>query len=181
MDLSNLYNKPIETRTAQSTAPLSSYFSPKETAAPVTPPKYLLKDRGVHVTDDDFKALRPLIYGEVSNRDASKKKLEASVILNTAINRAKEYAAKGQPRSLAEVLAMENQYQAYGGPQYKMYSNPTDPIALKKKLEVDAIMNEIESQIKSGTYQDNTEGAYYYIHHPDGRIEYDNKRQLFAK
>ena len=74
---------------------------------------------------------------------------------------------------------MPNQYQAYGGQQYKNYYNPTNELEKRKKQEIDAIVDQIAQQILSGTYDDNTAGAYYYIHHPDGRIEYDNTRKLF--
>ena len=157
---------------------------PTEQVAAMSPKisSYSLPDRGVSITDDDIKSLRPLIYGEVSNRGTDKKKLETNVILNTAINRMKEYdTKKKRTHTLSEVLAMPNQYQAYGGSQYQQYSNPPDPVAAAKRKEVDAIVDEIVEQLRRGQYPDNTEGAYYYIHEPDGRITYDNRRPLFAK
>jgi len=171
------------------TGPLSGMFQPKPyvaeamkqpaAVAMAAPGRYNLKDRGVDITDDDLKAMRPLIYGEISNRNRAKKELEANVILNTTLNRARAYKERGMNKSLAEIVAMPNQYQAYGGKQYQAYHNPPDPVALAKKQEVDAILDAISEQIRSGNYQDNTQGAYYYIHNPDESITYDNKRKLF--
>lgn len=162
---------------------LTEIFGPTKYVAPVAsaPVQYELKDRGVSVSDEDLKAVRPLIYGEVSNRTPDKQALEANVILNTALNRVKEYGARGQKKTLRDVIAMPNQYQAYGGKQYKEYHAPSDPVALAKKKQVDAIIDEISKQIQAGKYVDNTEGAYYYVHNPDSTITYDNKRPLFAK
>ena len=109
-----------------------------------------------------------------------KKSLEANVILNTALNRVSAYNKKGQNKTLSEILSTPNQYQAYQSPQYKAYFNPPDPVALKKKQEIDSILNEIFAQVKAGKYNDSTGGAYYYAHNKDGTIEYDNKKPLFA-
>ena len=160
---------------------ISSLYTPP--AAPIAPQPatYHLPERQAKITDTDIDAFRPLLYGEVSNRNFDKKKLEANVIFNTVLNRQKEYARKGQNKSVAEILAMPNQYQAYGGKQYVAYSKPTDSVAAAKKKEVDAIVDEIKAQIALGKYQDNTEGAYYYIHNPDQTITYDNKRPLFKQ
>ncbi len=164
-----------------------SSFLPKANAQTVKPQvpvpgQYNLKNRGVAISDSDIEAFKPLLYGEVSNRAPDKQALEANVILNTALNRVKAYGERGQKKTLSDVLAMPNQYQAYGGPQYKMYANPTDPVALAKKKQIDDIVNGIHAQVKAGQYDDNTEGAYYYVHDPKtGAITYDNIRPLFAK
>lgn len=150
-------------------------------AAPV-PVQYELKDRGVKVSDADLAAIRPLLYGEISNRTPDKQALESHVILNTALNRVREYNARGQNKTLSDVLAMPNQYQAYGGNQYKQYSAPPDAVALAKKKQVDMIVDQIAKQIQSGQYPDNTQGAYFYTHDPrTGKITYDNQRPLFQK
>ena len=160
---------------------IGNFFSPQVTApAPVAPPKYVIKDRGINVTDDDFQKARPVIFGEISNRNRNKKMLEANVILNTALNRVKAYADKGTPKTLAEVLAMPNQYQAYGSKQYNEYSAPSNVVSSAKKQEVDSIMDEIYNQIKAGTYNDTTGGAVFYQHKPNGEIRY-NQKSLFAK
>lgn len=160
-----------------------SSFLPLEKSRGIQPPvQYNLKDRGVEVSDSDIEAFRPLLYGEVSNRTPDKQALEANVILNTALNRVKAYGERGQKKTLSDVLAMPNQYQAYGGPQYKAYSAPPDSIALTKRQQVDDIVNAIHEQIKAGRYEDNTQGAYYYVHDPKtGAITYDNIRPLFKK
>lgn len=145
------------------------------------PPVYTVPDRGITYTDADLAALRPILYGEISNRPYDKKQLEADVILNTIFNRAKEYQARGQKKSISEIVAMPNQYQAYGSKQYNTYSNPTLYLDKKKKEEIDSIVDNIHNQIKAGNYKDNTNNSYYYVHNPDGTITYDNKKQLFAK
>lgn len=182
MALTDLFN-PVKT-VKKVSGKISDYFGPAtytRKAEASTAPVYSLADRGVDLTDQDFDAVRPLIYGEISNRAPDKQELESHVILNTALNRMREYKNKGQNRTLSEVLAMPNQYQAYGGEQYRTYSNPQDIVAQRKKQQVDDIVNRIREQIKTGTYPDNTEGSFYYIHNPDGTITYDNKKPLFAK
>jgi len=181
MPISDFFNKPQPAPTVRTTTPstISSLYTPP--VAPPAPSTYHLPDRGVKVTDTDIEAFRPLLYGEVSNRKFEKKKLEADVILNTVLNRQKEYAKRGQMKSVSEILAMPNQYQAYGGPQYKEYASSTNPISAAKKKEVDAIVDEIKDRIKRGDYKDTTEGAYFYIHNPDQTITYDNLKPLFKK
>ena len=181
MELSNLFN------TAKSTP--QSFIQPFEPQKKLSMffPKteqrkvYELKDRGIQITDEDLAAARPLIYGETSNRTPDKQELEAHVIMNTALNRMREYAARGQKKTLSEVLSMPNQYQAYGGQQYQIYHNPIDVPSQQKKKNIDSIVDKIGNQIKSGQYPDTTQGAYFYIHNPDQTITYDNKKQLFAK
>ena len=149
---------------------------------PVEPKQNYKKDsRESIVNEVDYESLRPLIYGEVSNRDFGDKKMEADVIFNTALNRQKEYAGRGQIKTIGEILAMPNQYQAYGGDQYNQYANPLDQGSELKKKEVDDIVDDIKRRVRNGEFEDNTEGAYYYIHNSDGSITYDNLRELFAK
>lgn len=159
-----------------------SSFGPAHYVAPVQPAvdEYHIKDRDVRITANDLKAIAPVIYGEVSNRPPDKQALEANVIMNTAINRMKEYAANGQPKTLTQVISMPNQYQAYGGEQYQNYHNPPDPMAKTKRQQVDSIVDGMGEQMKQGKYVDNTQGSYYYSHDKSGKITYDNERQLFA-
>ncbi len=159
-----------------------SSFMPAATTTTPIPGQYNLKNRGVTISDSDIEAFRPLLYGEVSNRTPDKQALEANVIFNTALNRVKAYNERGQKKTLSDVLAMPKQYQAFGGPQYQVYSNPTDPIALAKKKQVDDIVNAIHAKVKAGQFDDNTQGSYYYTHNTKtGEIAYDNIRPLFAK
>ena len=173
--LSDILNQ-IPTKEMGVTTPISILY---------TPPKkevvYQLPTRGARITDSDIEAFKPLLYGEISNRDFTKKQLEGDVIFNTVLNRQKEYAKKGQYRTISEILAMPNQYKAYGGLQYTNYFNPPDPLALAKKQQVDMIVDRIRDKIKKGDFVDNTEGAYYYMHEKDGKIKYDNLKKLFAE
>jgi len=158
-------------------------YNRKPVSKPVEPisKNYNLNNRQATINDSDFEALRPLIYGEVSNRNLGKKKLESDVIFNTALNRQREYASRGQNKTISEILAMPNQYQAYGGDQYNEYTNPSNSGSVLKKKEVDSIIDDIKTRVKTGEFKDNTEGAYYYIHNSDGSITYDNLKELFAK
>lgn len=188
MKISNIYNNVIG-GVGKLSGSIADYFSgkttyerPRETEnkiAPKQPQKYSLPDRDAYITDSDIEKMRPLIYGEVSNRDYDKKALEADVIFNTAINRQREYGGRGKELSIADIVAMPNQYQAYGGNQYNTYFNPQNPIDMAKKKEVDAIVDRIAEKIRKGEYVDNTEGAFYYIHEDDGKIKYDNLKKLF--
>jgi len=182
MDLKSLYNSAGQWMNNNLVKPamgISNYYAaPKAEASPTS---YNLANRGVQISDADMQAMRPLLYGELSNRSPDKQNLEANVILNTALNRMKAYAANGQPKTLAQVVAMPNQYQAYGSSQYNQYANPPDAPSIAKKGQVDSIVNNIYGQIKSGQYPDNTNGAYYYSHNKDGSITYDDTKKLFAK
>lgn len=140
---------------------------------------YRVPGRDLTLSDTDLAVLRPVLYGELSNRNQTKKELEARVILNTALNRMKEYTAKGQTKTLSDVLSAPNQYQAYGGEQFNAYGNPPDELSKKKREQVDAIVQKFLNEMEGGEFPDVTEGAYYYKHHPSGIIEYDNKRPLF--
>jgi hypothetical protein len=170
MGLGNLYKS------------VKNALSPVEYTAPAPKPisEYYLKDRGVKLTDADFEAAKPILYGEISNRPADKQMLEANVIMNTGLNRMQGYGAHGKPKTLAEVFSMPNQYQAYNSPQYQQYYNPMDAPSKKKKEQIDKMVDDIRERIKNGEFVDNTEGAYYYIHEKDGKIKYDNLRKLFA-
>lgn len=173
-------NSKIQTDMLSRVQDFLSLFQPAHYVAPPQDNTYNIKDRNVTISPADLDAIRPVIYGEISNREPAKQSLEANVIMNTAINRMREYAANGQPKTLQEVISMPNQYQAYGGQQYKNYHNPPDPVALAKKQQVDSIVDSIGSQMKSGSYSDNTQGSYYYSHDNTGKITYDNTKPLFA-
>ncbi len=154
---------------------------PQTEAQKATQPVFV---RDVFVSPKDFNdEFRPVAFGEISNRSPKQQELEARVILNTAINRMKEYAKHGQYFTLAEVLKMPNQYQAQGGKQYQIYKGVNHPatqeLDAKKKTALDHTFDELLAEAKAGTLKDNTNGAFYYIHNPDGSITYDDKRPLF--
>lgn len=175
-NIQDFFKDPIKKGTQTSTPAISNFYT-----APPAPKvnEYHLKDRNVKLTDSDFEAMRPLIYGEISNRAPDKQAMESDVIFNTAINRVKAYSERGKNKTLADVVAMPNQYQAYNGPQYQEYHNPSNPVSAAKKKQVDLIVDNIREKIKNGEYVDSTEGAYYYIHEKDGKIKYDNLKKLF--
>lgn len=187
MNIQDFFNKSVDNKTQTSTpSMLDSYKKPtmfpveKPNVIAPMPAKYHIKDRNVQLTDNDFEAMKPLLYGEVSNRTPDKQALEANVILNTVLNRMGEYRKRGKNKSLEEVISMPNQYQAYGGPQYKEYHAPSNPISAAKRKQIDAIVDAIKESVKRGEHVDNTGGAYYYVHEKDGKIRYDNKKKLFA-
>lgn len=156
--------------------------TPQTAQTAQTPPQaqYHVPGRNLTLSDADLSVLRPVLYGEISNRNSSKKELEARVIFNTALNRMKAYADRGETKSLADVLSAPNQYQAYGGKQYQTYSNPGDASSTAKKQQVDQIVQKFLNEMEGGNFPDVTNGAYYYQHTPSGTIQYDNSRQLFA-
>lgn len=190
--------------TTQTSTPMTATPPVPNTAAfnlspPQTPPgvnmglpqkplgnTYQVPGRDVTLTDSDLNVLRPTLYGEVSNRPYDKKDLEANVITNTAINRMVAYAKNGMQKSMADVLSMPNQYQAYNGEQYKNYSNPnlTGPDS-EKRDQVNKIVDGIIASIKDGTFKDNTNNSMFYKHignNPDtATIQYDDTRSLFKK
>lgn len=152
----------------------TTYTKPEEQQAAV------YDARGVKFSDPEVDQLKRIIFSEVSNREPAKQELEARVLFNTAINRAKAYQDKGQQRSLTEVLTQPNQYQGYNSSLYKRYDAPGDAPTTQRKKQVEDITNKLIGEVQSGTFQDNTNGAYYYKHKGD-RIYYDDSRPLFAK
>lgn len=142
---------------------------------------YFVADRNAEITPSDNQELAPVLFGEISSdRPIEKQELEARVILNTALNRIKEYKKHGKDYTLKDVLSMPNQYQAYGGNEYLKYKNDNlDYLSNKKKDNIDSILAKLLTEIENGTFKDNTKGAFYYQHNPDGSIEFDSKKPLF--
>lgn len=127
------------------------------------------------VSHNDLEEAKAILFGEISNRSPEKQRLEAQTILNTAFNRMDEYAKRGTPKTLTEVLQMPNQYQAYGGKQYKLFKSGGTGELDKGKIEaIDSILG----QVKNGDFQNNVGGSVFYKHTKDGRIIPDD-RQLF--
>lgn len=155
--------------------------APTNEVSATRPPETKFKVRGATVDEKHIdETLRPVVFGEISNRPPEKQELEARVILNTAINRLKEYKKHGENLTLEEVLAMPNQYQAYGGKQFNLYKTGTSTeLDTGKKQSVDAIIDKLMAEVKSGKFKDNTNGAFFYKHNKDGSITYDDKRRLF--
>lgn len=138
--------------------------------------------RAFNVSDEDWEEAKHVLYGEISDRDYDKQVLEAETILNTAFNRIGQYSEKGKNLTLAQVLQEPNQYQAY------MPDKPDSLYSMSKRGEyaeggerrVKAI-EDVFNRAKTGALPDNTNGAVFYIHHPDGRIEYDDTKKLYAE
>lgn len=144
-------------------------------------PQKIYNVRGAVLQAPDIDEARRIVFSEISNRAPEKQELETRILLNTAINRLNAYKAKGQDVTLTDVLRMKNQYQGYGTNQYKLYSEQaTDTPTQKKKEQVDAIINRLLAEIEAGTFQDNTNGAFYYSHKGD-KIYYDDRRPLFRQ
>ena len=142
----------------------------------------LKTDRGTVSLKDLHAYLRPIAFGEISNDTASQEG-EIRGILNTALNRIKENKNyQGKDLSLKDVLTEKNAYQAYQPTnmtsQYSLYRSGGNAVDTKKKQTVDNIVTKLVGELKDGTFQDNTDGAYYY-QHKDGKIAYDTIRQLF--
>lgn len=184
--------------TAKAINPLKGFFKDQPVAdvtsvsskpkvaesAPLAAQEWTYKDdkRGeIKMTEDQLNRARGVFYGEIGNRDTAKKELEARVIMNTAMNRVGEFNRLGTPKTIQEVLEDASIYQAYGGDQYNLYNNPDkmNELDKKKKAEVDAIMDKIINEIKSGKFEDNTNQSFYYVHNPDGTISFDDKRPLW--
>lgn len=140
-----------------------------------------IPDRNIQISTSSIDDIvKPILFGELSNRPIEKKELEVRVILNTALNRIKQLKDKGKEVSLEEVLTAPNQYQAYDGEQYNNYiSDELDSLGIKKKEELDVIMEKVLNELKAGTFKDNTRGAVFYVHEEDGRITFDSTKKLF--
>lgn len=143
---------------------------------------YSLQNRGVSLTDSDLDELAYILMGEVGNRGPEKQDLEARVIINTALNRLNEYASGGKKKTLADVLRMPNQYQGY------MPDNPESQYSKAKSGKMDELtkskfqfIRSVVDSLKQGKFEDNTNGAFYYVHNPDGSIEYDDSRPLISR
>ena len=134
-----------------------------------------------NISDADWEEAKHILYGEISDRDIDKQKLEAAVILNTAINRMSQYEEKtGKPVSLTEVLQKPNQYQAYSPDKPDSLYSQSKRGEYKPGGErrIQAI-NDVFNEAKSGKLEDNTNGAVFYIHNPDGTITYDDTKKLY--
>lgn len=123
--------------------------------------------------EKDLDELAAVLYGEISNRKPDKQELESRIITGIALNRAK---AKKKP--LLDILQEDNQFQAYGAKQYKLFKEGKGDA---KKV---ALVKKIIDEIRSGdlSHEDyKAFDAYYYEHKKDGSIKVDDKRPLFAK
>lgn len=132
------------------------------------PMKFPIKDRNLEVTDEDLEEARKILFSEVSNRSPERQAFEARIIANTALNRMAQYAERGTPKTLSEVLREPNQYQGLGTPQYELAASGNMDYPSKKKMEV---IEAIIEEIKNKGLEDNTDGSVFYIHEPDGAIK----------
>ena len=137
--------------------------------------------RGVEISKKDFdEYARPIIYGEVSNRQSEKKELESRVILNTAINRMTENQNRKKKTSLKDILTQKGQYQAYEGEQYNLYKGQDKNVLdEEKKVEINQILDNIYGEMSKGQFKDNTNNAFFYQHNEDGSITYDDTKPFY--
>ena len=136
-----------------------------KTAQAAENPSYWIRNN--EIKDSDLEEAKAVLFGEISNRSSDKQKLEAQTILNTAFNRMDEYAKRGTPKTLTEVLQMDNQYQAFKGKQYTRYkNNELDPTDNQKLSAIDSMLE----KVRNGSFQNNIGKSVFYSHKPDGRI-----------
>lgn len=159
---------------------VGSIFGGKPAVAQTPAPAPTYTTRGQTFGDPDVNQLKQIVYSEVSNRPKDKQELEARILFNTALNRMAESHRVGKSRTLTDVLTAPNQYQGYNSPLYKTYNAPSDALNLKRKEQLDGITDKLVSEVKGGTFADNTNGAFYYKHKGD-KIYYDDKRPLFVQ
>lgn len=100
------------------------------------------------------------VFGELSNK--GDQAAEARKILSTMVNRTKQNG-----ETIQQVISAPNQYQAYGGSQYKeaMGGNLDAPSAAKM-----AIVQKAVDDLYSGKLTDTTNGAVFYSHDKDGNL-----------
>ncbi len=136
------------------------------------PKPIILQDRGVQIKPQDIEQVLPTIFAEVSNRTPDKIELEVRTILNTAINRIKDWQNKrGVEKGLVDIMHQPNQYQGFNSDQYKKFVNgQLDFLGQKKADLVKQIIDKVVKEMESGIFTDNVTGAVNYIHKPDGRI-----------
>lgn len=140
------------------------------------PKKYSIPDRGVTITDPDLEEAKKILFAEVSNRSPERQGFESKLILNTALNRMKQYQDKGTPKTLTQVLQEPNQYQGYGSKQYQVASSgKLDAPSAAKMQQIESVLSEIRAKGLS----DSTNGSVFYSHKPDGTIWLKNG-PLFA-
>jgi len=145
-----------------------NFLAPERAEASYAPEKEIQKAdastkqvRGVTLSNDDIKVAKAVIFSEVSNRATDKQRLEVKVILNTAINRMLDLRKRGYNVTLAQVLKSSNQYQGYGGIQYKKYmSGDYDVLNERKAKTIDTLTDEVLSK----DLKDNTDGSKHYTH-----------------
>lgn len=155
---------------------LDIFFKPKDPAPPQDlfvshmelPKSYAISDRGVNVTDQDLEEAKKILFAEVSNRKPERQQFESKIILNTALNRMKQYQEKGTPKTLTQVLQEPNQYQGYNSPQYKLAAASTtmDVPSMKKIKVIEGVL----ADIRNNGLADSTNGSVFYSHKPDGSI-----------
>lgn len=160
------------------------YERPPEAPLPPDPVKYNV--RGVDFTDDDIKAIKPILYNEMSSRPDDRLDLEGRIILNTAINRiSNNPKTKAYGKTLTEVMQKPYQYSGYapqgtyqpGGKQvksqYQIYkewednnSFPTEGDAARRIKAINMLMD----SMKSGKFDDTAAGKMFYTNASDGTI-----------
>lgn len=132
------------------------------------PMKYKIPDRNLELDDADFNEAKKLLFSEISNKGGAEGEFEVKAILNTALNRMTQYAARGTPKTLVEVLREPNQYQGYNSPQYVAAASAALDFPSKKKMEM---IEQMLEDIKKNGLEDNTGGRVFYVHEPGGTLK----------
>lgn len=153
--------------------------------APETEAKTSYKVGDVELSEDDIAALRPLLFAEISNRERDKQALEARTIFEVALNRLTDKDKRWKAESLKDVLEQPKQFQGFtpGEGQYAAYLTPDDQLdepTRQKKQAVDAIVNNLLNEIKSGQYQNQSPNMYFYTHRRDGTLRATEKEPNYS-
>jgi len=143
------------------------YLKQNPVLGPKAPPTINVLDRDVKIREATIQnELRPILFGEVSNRSPEQQEYEARVITNTAINRVPQYKGHGD-LNFAGVLTAKNQYQAYKGKEYNRYKSGDIRYTDQQKLKA---IDKVIAELKAGTLKDNTNNSVFYEHTPDREI-----------
>jgi hypothetical protein len=133
--------------------------------------------RGLPITDDDLSEAANILYAEISNRPGDRQDFEVRHVVNTALNRMQ---AAGGKKSLTQIFQQPYQYQGYapngmtlsGGrvveSQYQKVKKGTGltPDSVAKLNKIKAVLEEM----KTGKFEDTTNGAKFYVHASDGTL-----------
>ena len=123
--------------------------------------------RQIEIKPQELNTLTSVLFGEVSNREPEKMKMEAKAIINIALNRAKQWG-----KTLEEILSQPNQFQAYKGKEFQKATSSKLDYPSQKKMN---LIKEVIEELKLGKLKNTVDNSIYYIHTPDSRLFHSNK------